>query len=96
MKPNCYDCRWRGELLGDAHSCCNHPALEAGHGAIKWIAAQSFFLRQRFALFNLSADPVGIRKGWFMWPINYDPVWLLTCDAFEAREVKDHETTNAA
>lgn len=96
MKPNCYDCRWRGELPGDAHSCCNHPALSAGHDAVKWIAAQSFFLNQRFTLFNVTADPHGIRKGWFMWPINYDPVWLLTCDAFEAKEVKDHETKNAA
>ena len=24
----------------------------------------------------------GIMNGWFMWPINYDPVWLLECDGY--------------
>ena len=24
----------------------------------------------------------GIRNGWFMWPLNYDPTWLLECDGF--------------
>lgn len=24
----------------------------------------------------------GIRKGWFCWPLNFDPVWLLSCDGF--------------
>jgi hypothetical protein len=25
----------------------------------------------------------GIKKGWFSWPNNYDPVWLLECDGFD-------------
>lgn len=25
----------------------------------------------------------GIRNGWFMWPFNFDPVWLISCDSFE-------------
>jgi hypothetical protein len=24
----------------------------------------------------------GIRSGWFLWPINFDPVWLEACDGF--------------
>jgi hypothetical protein len=24
----------------------------------------------------------GIRSGWFLWPINFDPVWLVSCDGF--------------
>ena len=24
----------------------------------------------------------GIKSGWFMWPLNYDPVWLISCDGF--------------
>lgn len=24
----------------------------------------------------------GIHRGWFMWPVNFDPTWLLACDGF--------------
>lgn len=24
----------------------------------------------------------GIRSGWFRWPLNFDPVWLVSCDGF--------------
>jgi len=24
----------------------------------------------------------GIRKGWFFWPLNFDPTWLISCDGF--------------
>lgn len=33
--------------------------------------------------------PHGIKNGWFFWPYNFDPVWLLECDGFdEADEPK--------
>jgi len=25
----------------------------------------------------------GIKQGWFLWPINFDPVWLESCDGFK-------------
>lgn len=28
----------------------------------------------------------GIRRGWFFWPFNFDPVWLVECTGFEAKE----------
>ncbi len=28
----------------------------------------------------------GIRKGWFFWPVNFDPVWLESCDGFKAEK----------
>lgn len=27
-------------------------------------------------------DKHGIRNGWFRWPVNFDPVWLVSCDGF--------------
>ena len=29
--------------------------------------------------------PHGIRNGWYLFPFNYDPVWLENCDGFEAK-----------
>jgi hypothetical protein len=28
----------------------------------------------------------GVRKGWFLWPLNFDPTWLLNCDGYTPRE----------
>jgi hypothetical protein len=32
---------------------------------------------------NISGDIHGIKHGWFNWPWNFDPVWLLSCNGFE-------------
>jgi len=31
---------------------------------------------------KVEGHPQGIRNGWFMWPLNFDPVWLISCDGF--------------
>jgi len=35
---------------------------------------------------HVVGDKHGKRKGWFLWPINFDPVWLVSCDGFKAKE----------
>lgn len=34
--------------------------------------------------------PHGIKSGWFSWPLNFDPVWLESCNGFSTSE-KDKE-----
>jgi hypothetical protein len=31
---------------------------------------------------NVTAKAHGVRMGWFNWPLNFDPVWLESCDGF--------------
>lgn len=31
----------------------------------------------------------GIKNGWFFWPINFDPVWLVSCNGFKETESKN-------
>jgi len=38
----------------------------------------------------IKGNPTGIRRGWFIWPFNYDPVWLDECNGFKEKE-QDHE-----
>ena len=33
-------------------------------------------------------DPHGINHGWFFYPFNFDPTWLIYCDGYE------EDTTN--
>lgn len=91
IKPNCYECKHRGKLVGSAHSCCNHPntgsarddpiaeitAIFAGVGRAAPVQAECGL--------NVKGHPAGIRRGWFNWPYNFDPVWLLSCDGFEEK-----------
>lgn len=35
---------------------------------------------------NMTGDPHGIKNGWFIYPVNFDPVWRTKeCDNFEER-----------
>lgn len=31
---------------------------------------------------KVTGDRYGIRMGWFLWPLNFDPTWLESCDGF--------------
>ena len=32
---------------------------------------------------NVKGHEHGKKNGWFFWPSNFDPVWLIECDGFE-------------
>ena len=40
---------------------------------------------------KVKGNPQGVRGGWFNWPANFDPTWLMECDSFEAKD-SPHET----
>ena len=93
MKPNCYECIHRGSVPGDAHSCCGHPkarcdvndpvgqlfAIFAGVGRTPPIGGNAM------EELNIKGNAQGVRRGWFNWPWNFDPVWLENCDGFEKK-----------
>lgn len=37
-------------------------------------------------------DKHGINNGWFLFPFNYDPIWLVSCDGF-SDDPKDDKPT---
>jgi hypothetical protein len=88
MKPNCYDCKFRSNIVGDAHSKCEHP-----NNGVIWnnpIAellsimgnAHNTNSMQMETGLHIKGNPHGIRSGWFNWPFNFDPTWLESCDGF--------------
>jgi hypothetical protein len=84
-KPNCYKCKHRGAADYSAHSTCNHPIFDAVRGGkflqMIWMlkGLKSPFEKR----LNVTYNQHGFNHGWFMWPINFDPVWLNSCDGFE-------------
>lgn len=93
MKPNCFDCQYRRNIPGDVHSECVHPAITSSDR----ILAPIFFMsgRQDIGIakrLNVLGDQHGIKNGWFLWPLNFDPTWLITCDGFKKKGGDKNET----
>jgi hypothetical protein len=87
MKANCYQCVYRGEIPGDAHSRCSHPAVKQDDNPIgaliQMLAGENDAAQVKL---NIRANPQGVRHGWFLWPATFDPRSLVNCDGFKPRE----------
>ena len=100
MNPNCYDCKWRGELDGDCHSCCSHPLVKPSkddplNAILSLLAAVGRIdISVEWNPLGVKGGAHGIRKGWFCWPMNFDPVWLESCNGFEPKGGEVRESTN--
>ena len=86
-KPNRYECVYRCRLIGDAHSSCAHPLNGDISGNVMTNLVTMIRLNGLSALkLNITANQHGVSHGWFMWPANFDPTWLLTCSGFTQKE----------
>jgi hypothetical protein len=85
--PDCYKCKYRGTIPGNAHSRCNHPLVKQDDnefGAlVDMLSGKNVEAAKKL---NIKGDIHGIKHGWFMWPANFDPVWLRNCDGFTQKE----------
>lgn len=97
-KPNCYNCIYRKSIPGDAHSVCCHPKANPDSNELNGISALTTILGKYMGVLFFRNNPLnvtgveyGIDNGWFNWPWNFDPVWLLTCDGFTKREEETPE-----
>ena|SRR3990167_3099699 len=90
-KPNCYECKWRRNVPGSAHSACGHPSNQAAlDNPLNQLAAifggigRAVPVMGETKQLKVVGHHTGIRRGWFQWPFNFDPVWLQECDGYEA------------
>lgn len=66
---------------GDTHSCCRYP----GNDTNLFAMFEQTNLVQMIKL-GIKADRYGFENGWFMWPVNFDPIWLLNCNGFTPKD----------
>jgi hypothetical protein len=98
-KPNCYECKYRGNVPGDCHSSCHHPSLAALNedplGQLMGLLGK----RGPMAGMEISSEgaikvrgnPHAVRMGWFVHPYNFDPAWLESCTGFAPIKGLAHE-----
>ena len=79
-EKKCYDCIHRVEVLGSVHSSCQHPATGRRSGMISMHGSG-----KAAAELGIVGAKHGIINGWFLWPVNFDPIWLESCNGFEQR-----------
>jgi hypothetical protein len=89
---NCYTCKHRGSVVGSAHSSCTVfkeqktiemlSILLSTQGAINPTSIKVTFDADTEEEFSLPAQEWsehGLRNGWVVFPINFDPTWLKYC-----------------
>lgn len=77
MKHNCYNCKYRGEVPGSAHSSCNVFEDKYCGDIFR------FMFERNWQTDNLKMNPHGVKNGWAIWPIDFDPVWVEHCNFYE-------------
>ena len=91
-KFDCYTCEYRGSVPGTHHICCHHPSIDRVHDnpllALVGILASAGripFPQVNNEILNIKGNPHGIRNGWFVFPVCFDPVWLENCDGYKIK-----------
>lgn len=94
LKPNCYECKYRGGVPGSAHSSCRHPAFARVNedpilqilGLLGKRGPLAGFALPQAESCKVVGDEHGIKRGWFCHPFNFDPVWLKSCTGFTEKQ----------
>jgi len=78
---NCHNCKFKRNIAGDSHIQCVHKeAFVFIKNIISLNKPLSFPL-------NIDINEIGIEKGYVIWPINFDPIWLKNCDGFDEQKL---------
>ena len=98
-KPDCFTCKYRQDVPGSAHSTCKHPVTTKLHddpliALLVMLARAPVTPPDVFESLGVTCNMTGYNKGWFNWPLNFDPTWLLTCDGYTAKEKSEQHGTN--
>lgn len=81
----CYRCEHRKDTPGSAHSSCSNPRNTVQSNIETMILLIKGSTRSSPNGVEVTANPHGIQKGWFVYPLNFDPVWLESCDGFSEK-----------
>jgi hypothetical protein len=92
-RPNCYNCKFRGEVPGSAHSCCTVLRKPGDENNPHTMMTELGLTTGQITLVNeatqeplVKLNPQGVKNGWASWPLDFDPTWVDGC-VFETEKV---------
>lgn len=85
MKPDCFKCKHKRTIPGNAHIRCGHPMVDSNDPLSNLASLFGGGTPHQVAMekMGVTGHETGIKNGWFMWPFNFDPNWLLSCNGME-------------
>lgn len=91
MKSKCYSCKWRKNVPGSAHSSCGHPSIDKSENVLMSVLTLMQATGRTGGVvspkeLNIKANETGVNGGWFMFPFDFDPVWLDNCDGYTKKD----------
>lgn len=86
---NCHECQHARPIPGNAHIQCGHPRMARGD---KLMALMVVMQSGEFKPFGMTFSAHGIKSGWCNWPLEYDPIWVNSCNQFQGKAVINDET----
>lgn len=77
---NCNKCKFHESIPGDAHVSCTILPEQARYYAMVLVTLTAKV--DTLSGVNLEFEPHGVAMNWCNWPINYDPIWVKSCNQF--------------
>jgi len=87
---NCHDCKYSRPVPGDAHISCVHPGIKTSNNPL--MRALNIFFGNSINTnetetytgppFQITTNPHGVRNGWVIFPVNFDQIWIDSCNGF--------------
>ena len=100
QKPNCYNCKFRTTVPGSAHSCCTvirETAKELGMEDSRAVSLETLIslghaeVKSQSDQSAVKLNPHGVKNGWAAWPLDYDPIWVESCEFESAKKGENNE-----
>lgn len=85
---NCSECKHCGPIVAGSshHISCNFIPSEIDRIKLSVITAMEGavpIVRKDDGIRLVDLDPYGMKNGWCAWPVNFDPIWVKSCQLFE-------------
>ena len=84
-----YNCTHRGTVTGSAHSSCGFLRSLAPDSDKIDLLESTIALGMAEMKINqepvVTLNPHGVKNGWASWPLDFDPVWVDTCQEYNPR-----------
>lgn len=86
---DCYKCKFRGNVPGSVHSSCK--VISQTSDKDKAAQLELLIAGGQISLTDQNDNPIvklnphGVKNGWAMWPLDFDPTWVESCGFFKEK-----------